>query len=148
MENESLDPKLGRPTSYKPEFDNQVFELSLLGLTDEQMANVFGVTKVTFNNWKHDHPTFFDSLTRGKDEADAKVAKAMYNRALGLTITEEAVTKDGDVVKLRKELPSDTAAAKHWLANRKRNLWANNGETIIKSTEPLIIIRTEGDSDE
>ena len=147
MENESNENILGRPTLYKKEFDNQVFEMALLGLTDVQMANVLGITKQTINNWKHEHETFFYSLTRGKEEADGKVAKAMYNRALGVTIVEEALTRDGEVVKLKKELPSDTAAAKHWLANRQRNLWANNGETTLKTTEPLIIIRTEGDDE-
>jgi hypothetical protein len=142
------DNKLGRPTLYKKEYDNQVYELALLGLTDVQISNVLGITKQTLNNWKHDHQTFFDSLTHGKEYADGKVAKAMYNRAIGIVITEEAVTKDGDVVQLKKEIPSDTSAAKHWLSNRQRNLWANNGETTIKSTEPLIIIRTEGDNDE
>lgn len=147
MENQSNENILGRPTLYKKEYDNQVYELALLGLTDVQIGNVFGVTKQTIINWKEEHPTFFYSLTQGKEEADGKVARAMYNRALGVTITEEALTKDGEVVKLKKQLPSDTAAAKHWLANRQRNLWANNGESTIKTTEPLIIIRTEGDQE-
>jgi hypothetical protein len=91
---------------------------------------------------------FFESLTQGKENADGKVAKAMYKRALGLTIIEEALTKDGQIVQLKKELPPDTPAAKHWLANRQRKLWANNGESTMYTTEPLIIIRTEGDKDE
>jgi hypothetical protein len=112
------------------------------------MANILGITEQTLNNWKTEHPMFFESLTQGKENADGKVARAMYKRALGLTIIEEALTKDGQVVQLRKELPPDTPAAKHWLANRQRKLWANNGESTFNTTEPLIIIRTEGDKDE
>jgi hypothetical protein len=107
------------------------------------MAAAFDICEATFNNWKKDQPTFLESLTRGKEDADAKVARSMYERALGVTIVEEAVTKDGDIVKLRKQLPSDTAAAKHWLANRQRGRWSNNGESTITTTEPLVIIRTE-----
>jgi hypothetical protein len=121
----------------------QVFEMALLGLTDVQMAKVLGVSEVTFNDYKKKHPEFLKSLTQGKEDADGKVAKAMYKRALGLTITEDALTRDGDVVQLRKELPPDTAAAKHWLANRQRNLWANNGETTIKTDTPLVITLTD-----
>jgi hypothetical protein len=135
--------KLGRPTDYKPEYDERAFNLALLGLNDVQMAAAFDICEATFNNWKKDQPTFLESLTRGKEDADAKVARSMYERALGVTIVEEAVTKDGDIVKLRKQLPSDTAAAKHWLANRQRGRWSNNGESTITTTEPLVIIRTE-----
>jgi hypothetical protein len=140
--------KGGRPTKYKEAFNDQVFEMALLGLSDSQMANILGITEQTLNNWKTEHPMFFESLTQGKENADGKVAKAMYKRALGLTIIEEALTKDGQIVQLKKELPPDTPAAKHWLANRQRKLWANNGESTMYTTEPLIIIRTEGDKDE
>jgi hypothetical protein len=134
--------KVGRPTSYKPEMCEQVFEMALLGLTDVQMAKVLGVAESTFNLFK-EIPEFSEALTQGKEDADAKVAKAMYKRALGLTITEDALTRDGEVVQLKKELPPDTAAAKHWLANRQRALWANNGETTINSDQPIIITLTE-----
>ena len=140
--------KGGRPTKYKEAFNDQVFEMALLGLTDTQMATIIGINQDTFNEWKKVYPSFSESLTQGKENADGKVAKAMYKRALGLTIVEEALTKDGQIVQLRKELPPDTPAAKHWLANRQRKLWANNGESTFNTTEPLIIIRTEGDKDE
>lgn len=133
----------GRPTKLEDKMIDQVFEMALLGLTDVQMAKVLGVSEVTFNEYKKKHPEFLKSLTQGKEEADGKVAKAMYKRALGLTITEDALTRDGDVVQLKKELPPDTAAAKHWLANRQRNLWANNGETTIKTDTPLVITLTD-----
>jgi DNA-binding XRE family transcriptional regulator len=148
MEAQDEPNKGGRPTKYKEAFNDQVFEMALLGLSDSQMANILGITEQTLNNWKTEHPMFFESLTQGKENADGKVARAMYKRALGLTIIEEALTKDGQVVQLRKELPPDTPAAKHWLANRQRKLWANNGESTFNTTEPLIIIRTEGDKDE
>jgi hypothetical protein len=148
MEAQEEPNKGGRPTKYKEAFNDQVFEMALLGLSDSQISNILGITEQTLNNWKTEHPMFFESLTQGKENADGKVAKAMYKRALGLTIIEEALTKDGQIVQLRKELPPDTPAAKHWLANRQRKLWANNGESTMYTTEPLIIIRTEGDKDE
>jgi hypothetical protein len=148
MNNQEEGNKAGRPTKYKEAFNDQVFEMALLGLTDTQMATIIGINQDTFNEWKKVYPIFSESLMRGKEDADGKVAKAMYKRALGLTIIEEALTKDGQIVQLRKELPPDTPAAKHWLANRQRKLWANNGESTFNTTEPLIIIRTEGDKDE
>ena len=119
MEAQDEPNKAGRPTKYKEAFNDQVFEMALLGLTDTQMATIIGINQDTFNEWKKVYPKFSESLTQGKEDADGKVAKAMYKRALGLTIIEEALTKDGQIVQLRKELPPDTPAAKHWLANRQ-----------------------------
>jgi hypothetical protein len=135
---------IGRPVEYQQAaHDEKAFDMALLGLTDVQIAKIFGIAESTINVWKEQHSSFLEALTQGREDADAKVARAMYKRALGVTITEEALTRDGDVVKLRKELPSDTAAAKHWLANRQRGRWSNNGENTIKTTEPLVIVTTK-----
>lgn len=139
---------VGRPTKLEDKMIEQVFEMALLGLTDAQMAKVLGIAESTFYDYKANKKGFSEALTRGKEEADAKVAKAMYKRALGLTITEDALTRDGEIVTLNKELPPDTAAAKHWLANRQRALWANNGEQTIKTDKPLVITLTESEADE
>lgn len=139
--------EVGRPTMYKPEYCEMVENMALLGLTDIQMAEILLVAESTFYKWQHDHPEFSEAITRGKIEADGKVAKALYKRALGLTITEEAMTKEGIVVELRKELPPDTAAAKHWLGNRQRALWGSNGESTLTITEPLVINRTQPKDD-
>jgi hypothetical protein len=138
-ENKERKSNAGAPSKFQEKMLDQVFEMALLGLTDVQMAKVLGIADSTFSNYKNDYPQFLEALTRGKEEADGKVARAMYNRAIGVIIKEEALTRDGDVVTLHKELPSDTAAAKHWLSNRQRALWANNGESTITTTTPLVI---------
>ena len=53
---------MGRPSSFTEEYKTQALELAKLGLTDAQMAKVFGVTEQTFNNWKKANPDFFASL--------------------------------------------------------------------------------------
>lgn len=133
----------GRPTKMEDRMIEQVFEMALLGLTDIQMAKVLGIAESTFYDYKLKMEGFSEALTRGKEEADGKVAKALYKRALGLTITEDALTRDGEVVQLKKELPPDTAAMKHWLGNRQRALWSNNGETTIRTDTPLVITLTD-----
>ena len=68
-------------SKFKEEYINQAFKLSLLGCTDEEMADVFDVDVRTLNNWKVSHPEFFQSIKRGKTPADAMVATALYDRA-------------------------------------------------------------------
>jgi len=75
--------KRGRKTDYKEEYSNQVIKLCLLGATDKEIADFFGVSEKTLNTWKKKYPEFLQSLKKGKDVADANVASKLYNRAIG-----------------------------------------------------------------
>jgi predicted DNA-binding protein (UPF0251 family) len=60
---------------------NQVQSLSGLGLTTEEIANSFGISKATFERRCHVQPELYDALKKGRALARAKVAKAAYNMA-------------------------------------------------------------------
>lgn len=55
----------------------------------------------TFHRWKKEYPSFLESLSNGKDMADAKVEKMLYKRALGYDVEETErivdVNPDGSV---------------------------------------------------
>src|SRR5690349_20416301 len=89
----------GRPSKYKPEFDAQAVNLCKLGATDRELAEFFGVSERTLNDWKSEHPGFLQSLKRGKDESDNRVEQSLYRRALGYShdAVKILMTKDGDV---------------------------------------------------
>lgn len=116
----------GRPSDYLPEFDEQVFNYCLLGATDKQIAVFFGVSEVTINAWKTQHPNFLKSMRKGKDEADAIVANALYHRARGYSHPEVHVSNFQGAITLTplvKHYPPDTAAASLWLRNRQPKQW-------------------------
>lgn len=127
--------KIGRPSSFHSYMIEQVYKLALLGATDPQLADFFDVTRATINNWKNDYPEFLDALKRGKGEADAKVAEALYHRALGYSCPDLKVTvhksKDGkggfktEIIETPyvKHYPPDTTACIFWLKNRQRQDW-------------------------
>lgn len=118
--------KRGRPSSYRPEYAEQARKLSLLGLTDAQMAGVFGVSEKTLNTWKTAHPEFLQSLKNGKDVADAEVAASLYHRACGYSHKAVKIMQYEGVpieVEYTEHYPPDTAAAFIWLKNRQPHLW-------------------------
>lgn len=112
---------VGRATRYLKRYNNEVYKLCLLGAIDEDIAEFFDVSVTTINNWKLKHPTFVESMKRGKKHADACVAQALFHRACGYTHSEVKVfCSDGDIVTFDalKHYPPDTAAAFIWLKNR------------------------------
>ena len=124
----------GRPTSYKEEHNKTAYQLALLGLTDAEMAKVFGVDERTINNWKIVHPKFFQSIKEGKEIADAKVVSSLYQRAVGYEHPEEKVfCYEGEVVthQQTKHYAPDTGACMAWLKNRQPSKWRDKQDVEV-----------------
>ena len=120
--------KGGRPSKYKPEYAEQAHKLCLLGATDKDLADFFGVDEATINRWKEAHPQFCKSLNEGKVMADANVAHRLYTRAVGYKAEEE--TYEGGELKktVVKEVVPDVTAQIFWLKNRQRDKWRDRQE--------------------
>lgn len=120
--------KVGRPSSFDPDYNDQASKLCLLGATDAQLGDFFGVDERTINRWKVDHPEFCQSLKDGKAGADARVAGSLYQRALGyehdaVKIVVNTKTGSEYVVPYVKHYPPDTTAGIFWLKNRRPDVW-------------------------
>lgn len=118
--------KGGRPSKFDPKFVKQVYQLALLGLTEDEMAKVIGVTRSTFSLWKTTQDGFSDAITRGKVIADGEVAASLRERAIGYSHPEVVITSyQGVITKTRvtRHYPPDTNAASIWLRNRQPARW-------------------------
>lgn len=145
----------GTPSKFKYEFIEQVYKYALLGLTDGEIAPLFDVTETTLNNWKIEHPLFFESLKKGKEFADAEVATCLYDRAVGMEYFEEVAiklkkAKDSEevkIVKVKRKVPPDVGAINSWLSNRQRKKWKNRSNTAVTgdADEPPVGIETKPD---
>ena len=116
----------GRPTTYRAEYAEQAYKYCLLGATDAQLSDFFGVSEQTINLWKKRHSKFFESIKAGKAVADAEVADKLYQRAKGYSHPEEKVfNNQGEVVRAEtvKHYPPDPTAAIFWLKNRQKKNW-------------------------
>lgn len=119
--------KKGRPTKFSLGMLPQIAKLAQRGWTDQEMADFFQVSRSTWNLWKIKHPKFSDALKGWKKEADDRVERSLYERAIGYTHIEEKIfcNKDGEVtvVETHKHYPPDTTACIYWLKNRQPDKW-------------------------
>jgi hypothetical protein len=109
--------KLGRPTKAPGVNLEQVEIIASLGLTDEEIAVILGISTRTLNYWKKS-PEFLQSLKRGKLKADFQIAKSLYEKA-----------KAGD-----------TTAMIFWLKNRRPDLWRDKREVEFPSGIEIKVI--------
>lgn len=134
----------GRPGIYDPDYHPELaFELSLLGYTNDQIAAGMDVHVSTFKDWRDQHPEFAAAVTDGKSRANAKIVRAMFERACGYS--HDAVkffcTKDGVVIReeYTEYYPPDTAAAQFLLVNREGMYFRNRQELGTTPGQPFEI---------
>lgn len=121
-------PGPGRNSDYDPSMNDAARKLALLGLTNEEMAEFFGVHVSTFYRWQADNPALREAVLSGKTIADANVAESLYKRATGEHVQLEKVVKNPstneyEIIKYMSYVPGETGAAMNWLKNRRRQDW-------------------------
>jgi hypothetical protein len=117
---------MGRPSSYRAEYADQAAKLCRLGATDAQLADFFDVSVTTIKNWQARHPQFLAALKAGKDEADDRVERSLYHRAIGYDYDSVKVfNANGSplIVPYRTTALPDVTAAIFWLKNRRPDRW-------------------------
>ena len=136
----------GRKTAYQPDMPGRAYKLCLLGLKDKDLATAFGVNIHSIYNWQKTYPAFADAIKKGRQEADANVAKAMYQKAIGYSHPETKVLtnkiteydEEGKpirsyteplMVDVIKHHAPDAYAGHKWLALRQREFWAEVQKT-------------------
>jgi hypothetical protein len=145
----------GRPPKYEPDYPRRVYRLALLGLTDKEIAIALDVAESTINAWKHDYPEFLSALTRGKTEADGRVAESLFKRATGchhkaVKIFCDTKTGKATEVPYIERYPPDPTSMIFWLKNRRPDLFRDRFH--LKHTgdpnEPITIENISSLSDE
>lgn len=130
----------GRPTKYRPEYDEQARKLCLLGATDQEIADFFEVDVRSIYRWKAEHDGFCQSLNAGKEVADERVRRSLYQRAVGYEQEEVKIfmpaNADAPVyAPFRAKIAPDTTAAIFWLKNRDPEHWRDRREQVMSNPD-------------
>jgi hypothetical protein len=114
----------GRPTTYRPEYTEQARKLCRNGATDREIADILGVCVRTFYRWRAEYDDFAEALKVGKEFADDRVERALYERACGYEYSDVKIfhpsgAKEPVIVPVTVHVPADVGAARQWLAARR-----------------------------
>lgn len=145
---------VGHPTDYDADFHNEHgYRFALLGFTVKEIAQGFGVNHQTIKNWFKKHPEFFASVTRGRVEADAKVAEGLFKRATGFRTIEQRAfvrsigdfTQEVEIKDIEIHYPPDAGAALNWLKNRQPGKWRDKQDVQL-SGEVSVSLNLDGET--
>lgn len=155
-ENKEKKPR-GRPAKYDPAILPKLYKFCLLHAKDEQIADFLEIDMATLYRWKGKYTDFCDTIARGKEIADMKVAESMYNRAVGykqkavkifysndlaksqiLYAVEQGTALPDELGVIRAEyierFPPDYNSAAFWLANRQKESWKLKSDVSVNAT--------------
>lgn len=138
----------GRPSVYKQEFDDIADAMTWLGASIPQIAEKLGVDESTVDKWMKDHPSFSAAIKEGREIADRRVVKSLYERATGYSTkaTKMALTRHGEwrTMEYIEKFPPDPTSMIFWLKNRRPKEWREKLEV-----EGLVInVRVQGEDEE
>jgi hypothetical protein len=122
---------IGRPILYDPVLCEQAHNYCLLGATNDELAEFFAVSARTIDRWIADHVDFGDAVRQGRAVADARVARGLYNRAVGYDRTfERSVVINGELKPVTSTVhyPPNVQACIFWLRNRRRKTWRDRAD--------------------
>jgi hypothetical protein len=133
----------GRPDSYRPEFAKVAYKLTLLGLTQQELAEFFDLSPRAFERMIARHPDLRRAIKRAGLPADAEVAASLRKRALGYSHPETKAfldPKSGKIktVTITKYYPPSEVAAMMWLSNRQRTTrrWSWRSSVELTNSDP------------
>ena len=132
-------------SKYNPEYHNDwAWSLAIKGATNDEIAEAFGISVRTFIRWMQKYESLKEAVDVGKNIADSKVEKSLYQRAVGYQVTDTEKTidmdKDGNpkpvrIKNITKHVAPDTMAIMYWLNNRKRAYWSQRQEVALSASE-------------
>ena len=82
---------MARPEKWKDEYIRIAEHACRLGATDHELAGMLGVSLRTVQNWRANKPKFAAALVVGKEVADNRVERGLFQRAVGYSFPSEKV---------------------------------------------------------
>lgn len=137
----------GRPPKYRAIYATQAEKMCRLGATDMELADFFTVDVRTIYRWKVESTRFCQALKNGKEYADARVERSLYQKAVGyehhaVKIFMPAGATEPVYAPYVEHHPPDATAIIFWLKNRKSQEWRDK-HTVEHEVPDFTMLKTE-----
>ena len=119
--------KRGRKSLFRAEYILIAKAAARFGAIEEEIADELNIGITTLERWKEKYPEFRGALNVGKQAADDRVERSLYQRANGYShpAVKVFMTRDGKTVehKYIEHYPPDPTSMIWWLKNRRPDRW-------------------------
>lgn len=113
--------------AFLPKTPEIVKVIAMQGVTDPELAMMFGLDPKIIKSWRKMYPSFDKALEEGRTVADVEVIQALHKKAIGFSYDTDVLVRDKDgtyVESMTKTVEPETNAIKYWLSNRDPDRWS------------------------
>lgn len=135
--------------AFLPKTPEIVRAIAMQGVTDPELAFMFGLDPKIIKAWRKMYPSFDKALEEGRTVADVEVIQALHKKAVGFTRQYDVAKYSKDqgayTLSLEEEIQPDTNAIKYWLSNRDPARWSERRHIQVtgKHGAPDVGIKSE-----
>jgi hypothetical protein len=76
-------PLIGRPTDYDPKYVHLIRHLRKEGRDIAAFCSAVGISRKTYNNWKHKYPEFAEACETAAEDSKAWLGELLRKKAMG-----------------------------------------------------------------
>jgi hypothetical protein len=114
---------------YLKAFDRQAYGYALLGHTDQEIAELIGVSESTFDTWKVEQSSLRAALRKARVDDHVRLVKSLHRAGRGYRTREDKLLVVGGEVQrhsITKAYPPNVKATEVILNNRLPRLWKDS----------------------
>lgn len=115
--------------NWRPFFVEQIYHMTRVGATLDDVAEAFGVTNGHLHKWLAERPEMAEALERGRTARNDRVVSSLFAAATGYSHETEKIfcNPKGEVTRVpfTEKFPPNPGACMFWLKNRERGRWAD-----------------------
>lgn len=141
---QAVDEAVGAAESrYLKAFDTRAHGYALLGHTNDEIAELIGVSATTFDEWLVAHPSLARSIQRARVDDNVRLVKALNRAGRGFRAREERLlVVKGKVQKhsVTKVYPPSVPAIQFALGNRVGQHWRDTKTVEHKGNVNLLAL--------
>ena len=119
--------KRGRKSLFREEYILIAKAAARFGAIEEEIADELNIGITTLERWKEKYPEFRGALNVGKQAADDRVERSLYQRANGYShpAVKVFMTRDGKTIEHHyiEHYPPDPTSMIFFLKNRRPDRW-------------------------
>lgn len=110
---------------------DEIYNWSKDGMSKRDICKILGISSSAYYEYEKQFPELREAFENGRDHLYDDVEGSLFRSARGMTVTEQFLDGNGDVIKqFKKQLAPNQRSIEYALNNRRPDKWRSDTKSI------------------